>query len=668
MDGSMQNYVRISLYVFRYRKLVTLSVVCALIVSAFWAMNLSLAFPVVKVLFENDSLHEFVDKEIAARQATIAEHSATLLQLPDSDVKRRARVQYLMGEQSGYVLMLTRIRNSVLPWVPQDRFDTMAAILLILLLATVVKGMFIYFQELLVGSIVQLTVNAIRQDCFRAALRLDIQSLGNIGTPSLMSRMTNDIEQMTQAIRVFGVTLVREPLKAGACTLWAFFVNWRLALLSVTMVPLLGLVFNFFGKRLRRASHRTMESMARIYECIAETFGAARIVIAFSGFRKHRRQFLKANRDYYTGSMKIVMLGALSRPISETMGVLCVFAALAPGAYLVLRQTDTILGIQLAAEPMSIAELATLYALLAGTLDPVRKLSSVFEQIKRGMAGCERVFGLIDQRTTVPEPPTPRVLIPHNSLISFKNVSFRYEGTDTEGIPRPLALRNISLDIRFGEVIAVVGGNGSGKSTLLSLLPRFMDPAEGQVLIDGVDIRELRTSELRSQIGLVTQETFLFNDTIYENIRYGNPTATAEMIHQAAEKAQAAGFINQLPEGYQTVIGEKGGRLSGGQRQRIALARAIVRNPSILILDEATSAVDSHSEDVIHTVLKDFAVGRTVFIITHSLSSAFLDLVTRIAVLEHGQLRAVGTVAELQQHAPAVLHMLQVDIPQTRAA
>ena len=154
----------------------------------------------------------------------------------------------------------------------------------------------------------------------------------------------------------------------------------------------------------------------------------------------------------------------------------------------------------------------------------------------------------------------------------------------------------------------------------------------------------------------------------YENIRYGNPTATAEMIHQAAEKAQAAGFINQLPEGYQTVIGEKGGRLSGGQRQRIALARAIVRNPSILILDEATSAVDSHSEDVIHTVLKDFAVGRTVFIITHSLSSAFLDLVTRIAVLEHGQLRAVGTVAELQQHAPSVLHMLQVDIPQTRAA
>ncbi len=664
----MQNFLRISMYVLRYRKLVVLSVLCALIVSAFWALNLSIAFPVVKVLFQNDSLHEFVDTEIAIRQSSISELSASLQQVPQNDVKRRARLQYLMGEESRHVLLLTRIRNSVLPWVPQDRFDTMALILGVLLVATIIKGVFIYFQELLVGSIVQLTVNAIRQDCFRSALKLDVQSLGRIGTSSLMSRMTNDIEQMTQAIRVFGVTLVREPLKAGACTILAFFVNWRLALLSVTMVPLLGLVFNFFGKRLRRASHRTMESMAKIYESIAETFGSAKIVIAFSGFRKHRRQFLKANREYYAGSMKIVMLGALSRPISETMGVLGVFAALAPGAYLVLRQTDTILGIQLAAEPMSIAELATLYALLAGTLDPVRKLSSVFEQIKRGMAGCERVFGLIDQRSAVPEPSSPRMLIPHSSLICFRNINFRYNTQDSDGTARPLALKNVSLDIRFGEVIAVVGGNGSGKSTLLSLLPRFMDPDEGQVLIDGVDIRELRTADLRSQIGLVTQETFLFNDTIYENIRYGNPAATSELIHQAAEKAQAAGFIQQLPDGYQTVVGEKGGKLSGGQRQRIALARAIVRNPSILILDEATSAVDSQSEDIIHTVLKDFAVGRTVFIITHSLSSAFLDLVDRIIVLDQGQVKAAGTLSELQQHAPATLHMLQPELPQSRAA
>jgi subfamily B ATP-binding cassette protein MsbA len=643
----MQDLIRIGSYVWPYRRLFVLSVVCALIVSAFWALNLSIAFPVVKVLFQNDSLHAYVDNEILSLEKSISEDTSALEKVSPDEVKTRAKIQYRVGQQSRNLLMLTRVRSSLLPYVPRDKFDTMAVILGVLLAATFLKGLFIYFQEMLVGSVVQLTVNAIRQDCFRAALRLDFQSLNRIGTSALMSRMTNDIEQMTMAIRVFGVTLVREPLKAGACTALAFYVNWRLTLVAITVVPLLGLVFNLFGKRLRRASHRTMESMARIYECISETFGSARVVIAFSGFRKHRKQFLKANRDYYTGSMKIVRLGALVRPITEIMGVLSVFAALAPGAYLVLRNTDSILGIKLAAEPMGIAELATLYALLAGTLDPVRKLSGIFEQIKRGMAGSERVFDLIDEKSIVPEPKSPRMMIRHSTMISLKDVSFRYEGLEAGENQRPLALKGVSLDVPFGEVVAVVGGNGSGKSTLLSLLPRFMDPSEGRVLIDGVDIRELRTHDLRSQIGLVTQETLLFNDSIFENIRYGSPAATREMVLDAASQAQAAGFIKQLPDGFETIVGDKGGKLSGGQRQRIALARAILRDPAILVLDEATSAVDSQSEEVIHCVLKKFSKNRTVFIISHVLNRTFLDLVTRIVVMDQGRIVATGSHEEL---------------------
>jgi subfamily B ATP-binding cassette protein MsbA len=366
--------------------------------------------------------------------------------------------------------------------------------------------------------------------------------------------------------------------------------------------------------------------------------------------------------------MKIVKLGALVRPITEIMGVLSVFAALAPGAYLVLRNTDSILGIKLAAEPMGIAELATLYALLAGTLDPVRKLSGIFEQIKRGMAGSERVFDLIDEKSIVPEPKNPRMMIRHSTMISLQDVSFRYEGLEAEENQRPLALKGVSLDVRFGEVIAVVGGNGSGKSTLLSLLPRFMDPAQGRVLIDGVDIRELRTHDLRSQIGLVTQETLLFNDSIFENIRYGNTSATREMVLDAASQAQAAGFIKQLPDGFETVVGDKGGKLSGGQRQRIALARAILRDPSILILDEATSAVDSQSEEVIHSVLKKFAKNRTVFIISHVLNRTFLDLVTRIVVMDQGRIVATGGHEELMASCAAYRALNQSQLQIREAA
>ena len=664
----MQVYLRVAEYIWFFRRQFILSVICAVIVSLFWAVNLSIAFPIVKVLFENDSIHAYVDSEIAKYETEIEKENLAMAALRPDQVNGLAVSQTRLSTARHSLAFATWLQRHVLPWVPEDKFNTIIAILGILLVATLFKGLFTYIQELLVGSFVQLTANSIRQACFRSALRLDYQSLHRMGESSLMSRMTNDIEQMTGTIRIFGISLVREPLKAAGCIIVAFLINWRLTLLTLTVVPLLGFTFYRFSKLLRDASHRSMQSMASIYSTISETFGASKIVLAFSGYRRHRKQFLRANRDYYEDSMRIVRLGSLIRPLTEIMGVVAMFAALGPGAYLVLRNTNELWGIQLASRPMDIAELSMLYAMLLGTLDPVRRLSGVFTTIKRGMAGSERVFELIDEKSIIPEPRKPHVLVRHSSTIFFQDLSFRYQASVEEEQQRPLALKNVSLEVKFGEVVAIVGGNGSGKSTLISLLPRFIDPTQGVVMIDGVDIREFRTLDLRSQIGLVTQETMLFNDTIYENIRYGNPNATRAQIEEAARQAYALPFILQLPDGFNTTVGDKGGKLSGGQRQRISLARAIVRDPAILILDEATSAVDSASEETIHKVLKQFSAGRTVFIISHVLNRTFLDLVTRIVVMDQGRIIANGTHEELLKSCPAYRAMQQSQLTMRDAA
>lgn len=642
----MENASRITKYLWPYRYTFLLSVLCAFAIAACWCVNLAAVGPVVKVLFENDSLQDFVNSEITSAREVINVDSAFLKTIPANDHSKRARVQARITEAAESLKAYSNLKTYVMPYVPTDKFNAIGLILVFVLIGTLVKCAFIYTQEILVGSVMTLTTNDIRRDCFRSALKMDLQTAAQQGTPGLLSRMTNDIQQLSVAINVFGTKLIREPLKALACIGAAFYINWRLTLMAIMVVPLIGLFLARFGRSLKKAAKNAMQSVETIYDSISETFDSFRVVSAFSGQRRQRKIFLKANREYYNHTMKCVRVNSLIRPTSEIMGILVVLAAFAPGAFLVLRNTDSIMGIQLAPEPMSITQLMTLYVLLAGVLDPVRKLSTVFGYIKQGMAGADRVFGLIDMQSIVKEPEIARNFVRHSSSIRFRDVSFRYLGAQGD-INRPPSLDRVNLTVGFGEVVAVVGSNGSGKSTLLSLLPRFMDPESGSITIDDIDICEYRTNDLRSQIGLVSQETMLFNDSIYENIRFGNFSADRAAIEDAARQAHAWDFISELPNGIDTQIGPHGGRLSGGQRQRISLARAIVRDPSILILDEATSAVDAQSEDLIHGVLKTFSKGRTVFIITHVLSETFLDLVDRIVVMDQGKVAAVGSHAEL---------------------
>jgi ATP-binding cassette subfamily B protein/subfamily B ATP-binding cassette protein MsbA len=347
--------------------------------------------------------------------------------------------------------------------------------------------------------------------------------------------------------------------------------------------------------------------------------------------------------------MKIAKYESFVNPTIELFGILMICIAVIVGAYLVMGDRTDIWGIPMLAEPMDMGWLILFFAMMVGASDPARRLSDVFTQFQSASAAADRVYSMIDRAVPIRDPENPLPMPKHQQSIRFDHVSFEYD-------PNHPVLNDVSLDIKFGECITILGPSGCGKSTLLSLIPRFADANKGQVLIDGLKTDSVRLRDLRQQIGLVTQEPVLFDETVLENIRYGRADATQEEIIVAAKQAFAHDFIEkELPEGYETMVGPGGGRLSGGQRQRIALARAFLRNPSIFLLDEATSQIDIQSERMIHEALSVFKQGRTTIMISHRLSAA--TLADRIVLMDEGKIVAVGTHEELMQSSPEYVRL-----------
>jgi len=432
-----------------------------------------------------------------------------------------------------------------------------------------------------------------------------------------------------------------------------FYFNWQLTLLLLVFVPVAGWMFHLFGQRLRRATRRLIECFGRVNKCLEETLTNVRAVIAFDQAGFHRRQFHRRNHDYYAQAMRFHRIDAASSSAVEFLAVFAILVVLLPAAFLVLRSTTTIWGIKLATLPPTTPELVTFYALLAGVIDPVRKFSKFYTIIRQSGALSEQVFRRIDQQPLVRASDSPQWLPRLQEEIEFRDVHFSYARGDSDRSPdRGPVLNGLNLTIHAGETIALVGPNGSGKSTLAGLLPRFLDPDRGQVLFDGMDLREVRLRDLREQTAIVPQETLLFDDTIAENIRYGKPSATDAELQDAARRARVLDFTRNLPLGLNSPVGEGGRQLSGGQRQRVALARAILRDPRLLVLDEPTSAIDAESEDLIHAALREFVQGRTTVIITHDLCPALLKYVSRIVVIDRGRVIAMGTHSDLQSTCP----------------
>jgi ABC-type multidrug transport system fused ATPase/permease subunit len=632
----MRKFWRAMAFVWPYRGRLALSLACGLVVAVFWGANISAVYPLLTVLLEKKSLVDWADEKIAHETQKVVDLESNM-----ADIRRageRARRVSELESRRWWLERYQRVRPYLERYTPRDSFRTLCLLMLVLLVGMIIKGFFDYLHACFAGLVVQRSMFDLRNRFFRKTLHLDLAHFTEQGTHYLMSRFTNDLESLTSGMRALLGKVLLEPMKAASCLLCACLLNWRLTLIALLFFPAVVFIMAVIGRYLKRMSRRNLESMTRIYKILQESFVGIRVVKAFSMERYERRRFFRETKKYYNQAMKLIRTEALGEPLLEVFAVSAVVGALLAGSYLVITGETHVWGIRLTFDPLGHGKLLTMYALILGVCDPLRKVFAVFGRVQRGVAASERIFQAMDRKPKVTAKPRATHLARHSKSIELHNVAFGYHHERA-------VLRNINLAVQFGETIAVVGPTGSGKTSLVNLLPRFYDPLAGQVLIDGVDIREISLSSLRKQMGIVTQHTILFDDTIFNNIAYGKPDIDHRKVEAAAKAAYAHQFIANLPGGYDAVIGEMGNTLSGGQRQRIALARAILRDPAILILDEATSSLDVESEALIHQALRSFARGRTTFIVTHRLST--LDIADRIVVVRDGQIEAVGTHDQL---------------------
>jgi ATP-binding cassette, subfamily B, bacterial MsbA len=489
-----------------------------------------------------------------------------------------------------------------------------------------IKGFLSYTHNFQMSYIGNATVTRLRDELFASIQSQPLSFFDGEATGVLMSRLTYDVNLLQDAVTRVVTSLFKDSFTVIGLTVIIFYREWRLALLAMVVFPLAVLMIIHLGKRIRRISQATQVANAHLYNVLQESLIGQRIVKAFAREEYEEKRFSKANWDYFRIRMKLNATRELSPPVMELLGSLGMAGIIFYGGYAVIRGTST---------P------GTFFSFLAALLmlyQPIKSLSAVQNVLQEGLAAATRVFGLMDRPPEIKDVPSAATLPHLAEEISYDRVNFAYDG-------RQDVLHNIRFTVRRGEVVALVGPSGAGKSTLLNLLPRFYDVSGGAIRIDGNDIRSVTLASLRQQIGVVTQQTILFNDTVRHNVAYGRLSASEEALINALKAAHAYDFVMALPAGLDTLIGEQGVRLSGGERQRLAIARALLKDPPILILDEATSSLDSESEREVQQALDRLIVGRTTLVIAHRLST--VRNADRIIALEDGRIREIGTHNEL---------------------
>lgn len=509
----------------------------------------------------------------------------------------------------------------------KTRLDNLARICIFLVLIFLIKNLFFFGQRYLIVKVEQGVVRDIRNDVYYKYHSLPLSFFHGRRAGELISRLTNDVTLIMAAVGKGLSELIRNSfyfLFYLAIALWA---SWRMALATLVILPPAVVLISLIGRKLRTNSTITQQKMASVTSVLQETISGIRVVKAFGMKNFEVAKFKKFTQDYFRTMVKLIRIASLGAPLTELLGVTAGALILWYGGRQILSggslTTGTFLLFLVAAFSM---------------MDPIKKLSYINIDIQQGIAAAKRIFDIMDTHETITEKANALEITEFKDAIRYKDVSFSYgEGE--------FSLNNINIELKKGEILALAGPSGGGKSTLVDLLPRFYDTTAGRITIDSVDIHDITINSLRSMMGIVTQETILFNDTVANNIAYGQLETTLERIKEVAEAAYADEFIERLPQGYNTIIGDRGVKLSGGQRQRLAIARALLKDPPILIFDEATSSLDTESELLIQKAIDNLLSGRTVIVVAHRLST--IRNADQILVIDKGRIVEKGSHNDL---------------------